>query len=966
MKSALRFLVFWMAVACPLFSQSIPVLQEIVPNSARVGSPAVAVTATGSGFTSTSVVSVNGEALPTTFVNSTTLRTTIPDNRLTTSNALSIQVANQGTSGISQAVIFSVYSAVPPSVTSINPVAGFRGATFTLTVTGSNLIGAQPGFSGTGISAVPQAGTTTRLPVQVSVAPEAPLGSQSVTISTPAGSTTTCGNRPCSFAIVDSGSWAPAGPFHDVRLDAAIVRLLDGRVLVAGGTSGISGSMTASAELFDPATGQWTPTGSMSLARIRAVASLLPDGRVLVAGGHNDNNLSSAEIYDPASGTWSVTGFMASQGAWGALLLSNGQVLIPHFSGPDEVFDPVAGRFTFAPGGLSSTDGKFASLLTDGRVLLLSDSGTNNKIYDPASGSLSSAPSVDPYTTAGARLLPDGRVLIRSMYSFAGTSGGTLINRAYLFNVATNTIVPASPDIDGPDALLPSGLIFIGGGVNSQAVNQKPILYDPSTDQIIAVPAMDKPFDLASSVLLNDGRVLVIGRDRTNSGSGSAVFSEIYSPPASNNPTPILTSVTSSNPASDSDVITLDIRGNSFLSNSAVNVGSTRLVTVYLGARRIVAFVPPSLRAALTSSGVTVTNPAPAGGTTDPVRVGFVAPPPVITSISPNAAVPGSQFTAIVSGQNIGDPTSVTFTGTGVTGTIQPGGSSTTLILSVQVAAGAGLGSRSLTIVTPSGSVTLNGALRIQSASAPATAPMPITEVETGAIRNGYAVITPLSGSVAPVSTLTYGMVRDGAVQSHGSILPTPLTTETSFLVDVVQTISRNLGIAIANSSGTAASIVMTLRDDDGTQAGAPVTLTIQGRQQLARFVTELFPSSAIGAAFRGNVTIQSSIPVSIVGIHFSGIEFSTVPVPVTGAPLSATSPVIFPQFAMSGGWATTLSLLNTSSGAISGRVDILDTNGNPMIVTLNGTASSTFSYSIPARGSMTLAPRDANGQSPF
>src|SRR6266850_3201808 len=157
MKSALRFLVFWMAVACPLFSQSIPVLQEIVPNSARVGSPAVAITVTGSGFTSTSVVSVNGESLPTTFVNSTTLRTTIPENRLTTSGALSITVANQG---VSQAVIFSVYSSLPPSVTSINPVAGFRGATFTLIVTGSNLIGAQPGFSGTGISAVPQAGTT--------------------------------------------------------------------------------------------------------------------------------------------------------------------------------------------------------------------------------------------------------------------------------------------------------------------------------------------------------------------------------------------------------------------------------------------------------------------------------------------------------------------------------------------------------------------------------------------------------------------------------------------------------------------------------------------------------------------------------------------------------------------------------------------------------------------------------------
>src|SRR6267142_2099154 len=208
MKSALRFLVFWMAVACPLFSQSIPVLQEIVPNSARVGSPAVAITVTGSGFNSTSVVVVNGEYLPTTFVNSTTLRTTIPGNQLTTSAALFVLVSNQAPSGVSQTVLFSVYSSVQPSVTSINPVAGFRGATFTLIVTGSNLIGAQLGFSGTGISGIPRAGTTTRLLVQVSIAPDAPLGSQSFTISTPSGSTATCGARQCSFAIVDSGSWA--------------------------------------------------------------------------------------------------------------------------------------------------------------------------------------------------------------------------------------------------------------------------------------------------------------------------------------------------------------------------------------------------------------------------------------------------------------------------------------------------------------------------------------------------------------------------------------------------------------------------------------------------------------------------------------------------------------------------------------------------------------------------------------
>jgi len=36
------------------------------------------------------------------------------------------------------------------------------------------------------------------------------------------------------------------------------------------------------------------------------------------------------------------------------------------------------------------------------------------------------------------------------------------------------------------------------------------------------------------------------------------------------------------------------------------------------------------------------------------------------------------------------------------------------------------------------------------------------------------------------------------------------------------------------------------------------------------------------------------------------------------------------------------------------------------MTMTLNNATESTFSYSIPAGGAFVLAPRDANGQSPF
>ena len=63
---------------------------------------------------------------------------------------------------------------------------------------------------------------------------------------------------------------------------------------------------------------------------------------------------------------------------------------------------------------------------------------------------------------------------------------------------------------------------------------------------------------------------------------------------------------------------------------------------------------------------------------------------------------------------------------------------------------------------------------------------------------------------------------------------------------------------------------------------------------------------------------------------------------------------------------ATTLALINTSSAGISGRVDIFDQSGNPMPLRLNGVTQSIFSYTIAPRGSLTLAPRDSNSQSPF
>jgi hypothetical protein len=118
-----------------------------------------------------------------------------------------------------------------------------------------------------------------------------------------------------------------AGAMSEMRARPGVIPLLDGRVLVVGGSA-----TTKTAEIFDPATGLFSATGSMAEARLLGAFTRLADGRVLAAGGFDFPGFQfvpGGEVYDPVTGLWSPVGLLAlPRYDHTATLLNDGRVLL--------------------------------------------------------------------------------------------------------------------------------------------------------------------------------------------------------------------------------------------------------------------------------------------------------------------------------------------------------------------------------------------------------------------------------------------------------------------------------------------------------------------------------------------------------------------------------------------------------------------------------------------------------------
>lgn len=329
---------------------------------------------------------------------------------------------------------------------------------------------------------------------------------------------------------VAADSWTPAPTMSSARLGPAVVSL-GGRVLVAGGMSSTTGpTTTATAQWYDPALGTWSAAGSLGTARFHLDLTLLADGRILASAGETDNStalsgcelltvtvttLSATGVSAPSSVTLTGTGNLsgAATGYWDVVARNPGEGRL--FAG-FRVLTPTLSSLSVSPSTVTLTPGATQPLTVVGTY---TDGSTGT-----VAGVLfaSSAPAVASVSGSGLVTgVSTGTTVITASSGAASASANVTV--AYLTTgdlpVLVTAVSPSSGPTGGSRTLFATGTRFAGGstGLYLERIT--------GAGSWAAAPAMPRVTDFGLSVLLDDGRAMLVGG--MNDATAAVILSSV-------------------------------------------------------------------------------------------------------------------------------------------------------------------------------------------------------------------------------------------------------------------------------------------------------------------------------------------------------------------------------------------------------------------------------------------------------
>jgi len=213
-----------------------------------------------------------------------------------------------------------------------------------------------------------------------------------------------------------------------------------------------------------------------------------------------------------------------------------------------------------------------------------------------------------------------------------------------------------------------------------------------------------KPFSGAICALLLFLAVSVLA---CCGGSGSSQSGGNPPPPPTG---PTITAISPSSALAGSAAFTLTITGTNFVLGSMVNFGGSMVATSFVNSMQLTAAIPASSIASAGAPAVTVTNPAPGGGTTNVVNftvISSTSTVPLINFLFPSCVPAGEQFInstnnqLTVSGVNFVASSVVQWNGSNRPTTVDPNSGGTILTAQISASDIATAGTATVTVFNP-------------------------------------------------------------------------------------------------------------------------------------------------------------------------------------------------------------------------------------------------------------------------
>ena len=118
--------------------------------------------------------------------------------------------------------------------------------------------------------------------------------------------------------------------------------------------------------------------------------------------------------------------------------------------------------------------------------------------------------------------------------------------------------------------------------------------------------------------------------------------------------TPAITSISPNTSVAGGAAFTLTINGTNFVATSIVNFGGSAVATTFVNSTQLTAVIPAASIVSTGAPPVTVTNPAPSGGTSNAINFNITSglnSVPTISALFPNCVPAGEQFVDSVNDQ---------------------------------------------------------------------------------------------------------------------------------------------------------------------------------------------------------------------------------------------------------------------------------------------------------------------------